>query len=169
MGTGRCLRISRGIRVQLHPALQRVVDVHGKRAVALPPPTLLTEVPGGFYLALDLLAAIMSARDGRGKVVDAADSVGHSLNILLSPLAVQGKTLERGGPGASTWFSRSYRCAGGEWINLSTYDQKFFGEALTRHGLGDDERFKHVLGRPEAWPQAWKAFESVFARKTRDQ
>ncbi|MBO7934038.1 CoA transferase, partial [Burkholderia pseudomallei] len=83
------------------------------------PPSLIGDIGGGaLYLAVGLLAGIMSAREtGRGQVVDAAivDGCAHMQNLLLSLKGINQMNTERGhslldGP---HWYN-TYRCADGQ-------------------------------------------------------
>jgi acetyl-CoA hydrolase len=94
------------------------------------PPTMLGDLGGGaLYLAVGLLAGILSARaGGKGTVVDAAivDGSAHLMNILLAFKATGQFSLERGkslldGP---HWFA-TYRCADGNFITVGALEPQF--------------------------------------------
>src|SRR5437879_5502181 len=91
------------------------------------PPTLVGDLGGGaLYLALGMLAALLSARrTGAGQVVDAAivDGSANLMNLLLSAHAAGQQPLERGrglldGP---HWYG-AYACADGLFVTVGALE-----------------------------------------------
>ena len=139
----------------------------------LTPPTLVGDIGGGaLYLAVGLLAAVMSARQtGRGQVVDTAivDGSAHMMNLLLSLRSAGQLSVERGaslldGP---HWYS-TYRCADGHFISVGSLEPKFYRILLQKLGLDADPAFENGY-RPSTWPELKQRFAQLFARRTRDE
>ena len=136
-------------------------------------PTIIGDVGGGaMYLAVGLLAGILSARaTGRGQVVDAAivDGAANMMNLLLGAIASTGVPFDRGISllDGGHW-ANSYKCADGGWINIESLEPQFYAELLQRLGLQDDARFAKQMDVP-SWPAQRKAFEELFLTRTRAQ
>jgi len=137
------------------------------------PTTLIGDLAGGaLYLAIGVLAALLSARNtGRGDVIDAAmvDGSAHLMNLLLALKAGGQLPSERGtglldGP---HWFN-TYRCADGGFITLGSLEPQFHALLLERLGLSDDPMFADGYD-PQRWPAQRKQFELLFATRTRDE
>lgn len=137
------------------------------------PPSVLGDVGGGaLYLAVGLLAGVMSARaTGRGQVVDAAivDGSAHMMNLLLSLKGAGQFVTERGksildGP---HWYS-TYRCADGRFISVGSLEPKFYAILLGRLGLDQDPVFAKGYD-VRKWPEAKQRLAELFARRTRDE
>lgn len=137
------------------------------------PTTLIGDLAGGaLYLAIGLLAALLSARStGRGDVVDAAmvDGSAHLMNLLLAMRAGGNMPTERGtglldGP---HWFN-TYRCADGGYITLGSLEPQFHAVLLDKLGLADDPMFSDGYD-PRRWPAQRMQFEQLFASRTREQ
>lgn len=138
----------------------------------LTPPTLNGDAAGGLYLAIGVLAGVMSARaTGRGQVVDAAivDGSAHMLNLLLGGRALGQLITERGGSilDGSHW-STTYRCADGQFISVQSFEPKFYQMLLGKLGLEGDPAFAKQFDR-RTWPEAKRRFAEVFAKRTRDE
>jgi crotonobetainyl-CoA:carnitine CoA-transferase CaiB-like acyl-CoA transferase len=137
------------------------------------PPSVVGDVGGGaLYLAVGVLAGVMSARaTGRGQVVDAAivDGSAHMMNLLLSLKGAGEFVTERGasildGP---HWYS-TYRCADGGFISVGSLEPKFYRLLLGKLGLDADPDYaKPYDGR--TWPGLKKRFTELFAQRTRDE
>ncbi|HYJ53422.1 MAG TPA: CaiB/BaiF CoA-transferase family protein [Allosphingosinicella sp.] len=139
----------------------------------LTPPTVVGDVGGGaLYLAIGLLAAVMSAREtGRGQVVDAAivDGSAHMLNLLMTLRAAGQLQAERGrslldGP---HWYS-TYRCSDGRFVSVGALEPKFYALLRAKLGLGDDPVFANGYD-PASWPDLRERFAALFATRTRDE
>ncbi len=134
------------------------------------PPSVVGDVGGALYLAVGLLAAVMSARQtGTGQVVDSAivDGSAHMLNLLLALKAAGQMVNARGesmldGP---HWYS-TYRCSDGQFISVGSVEPKFYRLLREKLGLLDDDAFEESgdIGR---WPDLRRRFADLFATRTR--
>lgn len=136
------------------------------------PPSLVGDIGGGaMYLAVGLLAGVMSARQtGKGQVVDAAvvDGSAHMMNLLFSLMAAGQLPEERGrglldGP---HWY-RTYRCADGRFISVGSVEPRFYKVLLDKLGLAEDRDFA-VQRDPDRWPQLHLRLAQLFATRDRD-
>jgi len=134
------------------------------------PPSVVGDVGGALYLAVGILAGVMSARQtGRGQVVDSAivDGSAHMLNLLLGLKAAGQMVNARGesildGP---HWYS-SYRCADGQFITVGAVEPKFYRLLREKLGLLDAADFED--GQDVArWPDLRQRFADLFATRTR--
>lgn len=139
----------------------------------LAPPTLVGDIGGGaLYLAVGVLAAIMSARQtGKGQVVDAAivDGSAHMMNLLLSLKAAGQLVPSRGqslldGP---HWYS-TYRCADGGFVAVAALEPKFYRLLREKLGLADDADFADGYDR-RRWPELKRRMAGLFAMRSRDE
>jgi acetyl-CoA hydrolase len=137
------------------------------------PPTLVGDVGGGaLYLAVGLLAAMMSSREtGRGQVVDAAivDGSAHMMTLLMSLRAAGQMTNERGasmldGP---HWYS-TYRCSDGGFVSVGAIEPRFYQLLRAKLGLGDDPDFTDGYDKAR-WPELKRRLGELFAQRTREQ
>jgi acetyl-CoA hydrolase len=137
------------------------------------PPSLLGDVGGGsMYLAVGLLAAVMSARaTGQGQVVDAAivDGSANMMNLLMGLKSAGLFSNERGrsildGP---HWY-RTYRCADGRCITVGALEPKFYRLLMEKLELVNDPAYAEPRD-PKLWPQLHKSFVELFASRTRDE
>ncbi|MBP0591511.1 CoA transferase [Paraburkholderia sp. LEh10] len=137
------------------------------------PPSLVGDIGGGsMYLAVGVLAAVMSARaTGAGQVVDAAivDGSAHMMSLLLSLQASGQMSAERGqslldGP---HWYN-TYRCADDTYISVGSLEPKFYRELREKLGLAADTAFDNAYD-PRAWPQLREQFAALFATRSRDE
>jgi crotonobetainyl-CoA:carnitine CoA-transferase CaiB-like acyl-CoA transferase len=137
------------------------------------PPSLIGDIGGGsMYLAVGLLAGVMSARaTGQGQVVDAAivDGSAHMMNLLLGLKSAGQMANERGrsildGP---HWY-RTYRCADGGFISVGSLEPRFYRILVERLGLSGDPAFSDPRNS-EAWPRLNARFAELFATRTRDE
>lgn len=137
-----------------------------------PPLNLIGDFGGGaLYLAMGVLAAILSARTtGRGQVVDAAmiDGVASLMTIFhafrhagLWSLERSANVVDGGAP-----FYRVYETADGKYVSLAAIERKFFATFLARVGL--DELLERQNDKAR-WPQMHAQFEALFRTRTRDQ
>ena len=135
------------------------------------PPTLVGDLGGGaLYLAMGLLAALLSARQtGVGQVVDAAivDGSANLMNLLLSAHAAGQQPFERGrglldGP---HWYG-SYACADGQFVTVGALEPQFNALLFARLGLGDDPEFRKAYDA-RLWPALRSRLAAVFASQPR--
>src|SRR5262245_30370457 len=137
------------------------------------PPSIVGDVGGGaLYLAVGLLAGVMSARaTGRGQVVDTAivDGSAHMMNLLLSLKGAGQFVNERGGSilDGPHWYS-TYRCADGRFISLGSLEPKFYALLLKKLGLESDPEFAKGYER-RTWPDSKRRFADLFAQRARDE
>ena len=136
------------------------------------PPTLVGDLGGGaLYLAMGLLAALLSARaTGRGQVVDAAivDGSANLMNLLLSAHAAGQQPFERGrglldGP---HWYG-SYACADGLFVSVGALEPQFNALLFARLGLGDDPDFRNAYDA-RRWPALRERLAALFATRARE-
>lgn len=136
------------------------------------PPSVIGDVGGGaLYLAIGVLAGIMSARvTGKGQVVDAAivDGSAHMMNLLLGLKAAGQFRSERGrsildGP---HWY-RTYRCADGKFVSVGALEPKFYALLRERLGLSEDPDFAHAHD-PATWERNSDHLTALFASRPRD-
>ena len=136
------------------------------------PPTVVGDVAGGaLYLAIGLLAGILSARaTGHGQVVDAAivDGAAHMLNLLLALRASGNLEIERGASliDGSHW-SGTYRCADGRFVAVQSLEPRFYAVLLERLGLAADPDFARQYDT-RSWPRARQRLAELFATRPRD-
>ena len=135
------------------------------------PPTLVGDLGGGaLYLAMGLLAALLSARrSGVGQVIDAAivDGSANLMNLLLSAHAAGQQPFERGhglldGP---HWYG-SYACADGLFVSVGALEPQFNTLLFATLGLGDDADF-HNAYDPRRWPRLRERLAALFATQPR--
>jgi alpha-methylacyl-CoA racemase len=135
------------------------------------PPTLVGDLGGGaLYLALGVLAALLSARQsGVGQVIDAAivDGSASLMNLLLSVHAAGRQPFERGtglldGP---HWYA-SYACADGAFVSVGALEPQFNALLFARLGLADDPDFRDAYD-PRRWPRLRERLAALFATQPR--
>lgn len=137
------------------------------------PPSLLGDIGGGaLYLAVGLLAGVMSARTtGKGQVVDAAivDGSAHMTALLLGLKAAGQFVNERGqslldGP---HWYA-TYRCSDGGFVTVGAVEPKFYRLLCEKLELADDPTLTDGYDA-SAWPELKRRFTALFATRTRDE
>ena len=135
------------------------------------PPTLVGDLGGGaLYLAMGVLAALLSARAaGVGQVIDAAivDGSANLMNLLLSAHAAGQQPFERGrglldGP---HWYG-SYACADGLFVSVGALEPQFNALLLSRLGLADDPEFANAYDA-RRWPALRERLATLFATRPR--
>jgi alpha-methylacyl-CoA racemase len=135
------------------------------------PPTLVGDLGGGaLYLAMGILAGILSARrTGEGQVVDAAivDGSANLMNLLLSAHATGQQPFERGrglldGP---HWIG-SYACADGNFVSVCALEPRFNALLFEKLGLGDDPQFQRPYD-PLCWSLLRERLKLFFATQPR--
>ena len=135
------------------------------------PPTLVGDLGGGaLYLAMGVLAALLSARrTGAGQVIDAAivDGSANLMNLLLSAHAAGQQPFERGrglldGP---HWYG-TYACADGAFVSVGALEPQFNALLFARLGLADDPDFRNPYD-PRLWPRLRERLAALFATRPR--
>lgn len=155
-------------------ALTGALDSMGRAGQPPTPPlNIVGDYAGGsLYLAIGILAAVISARaSGRGQVVDAAivDGTAHLMTAFHGLLAAGMWNAERGtnllDSGAP--FYDCYECADGGWVSVAPIEKRFHTELLHRLGL-DAADFPPQSDR-ERWPEARARLAAAFRLRTRDE
>ena len=140
-------------------------------APPMAPPTLVGDLGGGaLYLAMGVLAALLSARaTGTGQVIDAAivDGSANLMNLLLSAHAAGQQPFERGrglldGP---HWYG-SYACADGLFVSVGALEPQFNALLLARLGLAGDPDFANAYDA-RRWPALRERLAALFATQPR--
>ncbi len=135
------------------------------------PPTLVGDLGGGaLYLAMGVLAALLSARaTGAGQVIDAAivDGSASLMNLLLSAHAAGQQPLERGrglldGP---HWYG-SYACADGLFVSVGALEPQFNTLLFAKLGLAGDPDFANAYDA-RRWPALRERLAALFATQPR--
>lgn len=139
----------------------------------LTPPSLVGDIGGGaLYLAVGILAGVMSARStGRGQVVDAAivDGSAHMMSLLLGLRALGRLSPGRGQSVLDgSYRYNTYRCADGHHISLGAVEAKFYRELREKLGLASDPAFDDPDDK-RSWPELRGRFVDLFASRTRDE
>ena len=136
------------------------------------PPTVVGDIGGGaMFMAVGLLAAVISARStGRGQVVDAAITDGCALmSTLIQGLRVQGlwadKRQANALDGGAHWYD-CYRCADGEWISVGALEPQFYAQLVAKLGPGAAglERAQFDVAN---WPAHKARLAELFRTRTR--
>lgn len=137
----------------------------------LAPPTLVGDLGGGaLYLAMGLLAGMLSARStGTGQVVDAAivDGSANLMNLLLSAHSAGQQPLERGcGLLDGPHWARSYACADGHFISVQALEPQFNALLFSKLGLAADQAFQKPYDPRNYGPLALRLAD-LFASQPR--
>ncbi|ACA18301.1 L-carnitine dehydratase/bile acid-inducible protein F [Methylobacterium sp. 4-46] len=141
----------------------------GPESHPVPPLNLVGDFGGGaLYLAMGILAGILSARrTGHGQVVDCAICDGAaSLMAMASDFAAQGlgtQAREANLLDGGTAYYRTYACADGRFVALAALEPHFFAEFRRRVGLEDDPAFDDRDGAA-----LHRRLEALFLTRTRD-
>jgi alpha-methylacyl-CoA racemase len=153
-------------------AISGALDAIGTRDKPVPPLNLVGDYGGGaMFLAVGLLAAVLSARvTGKGQVVDAAMTDGAAyLTAVFHRLRAKGQwtsqrasnLLDGGAP-----FYDTYRCADGKWVAVGAIEPQFFAVLVDKMGLPAamrEQQMDHAQ-----WPEMKAQMAEVFATRTRD-
>lgn len=142
-------------------------------AAPVPPLNLIGDYGGGaMYLAVGMLAAILSARaTGVGQVVDAAMVDGAAqLMTMFHALAAAGQwpgdrgenLLDGGAP-----FYDTYETSDGGFVAVGAIEAKFY--ALLLEGLDLDPADLPAQHDRAGWPILRKRFGEAFRTRTRDE
>ncbi|CAM9510461.1 unnamed protein product [Sphacelaria rigidula] len=127
---------------------------------------------GGAYLAIGVLAAMLSARaTGRGQVIDAAMTDG-SASLMSAIYGMHGSGLvndERGSNiiDGGAFFYGTYETADGGWVSIGSIERRFYDELITTLEL-DPSDFPDRDDRTR-WPEYCERVSRVFRTKTRDE
>lgn len=138
-----------------------------------PPLNIVGDFGGGaLYMAMGLLAAMLSARStGRGQVVDCSVSDGAAslMSMFYGFLhagswkdAREANLLDGG-----AHFYGVYQCADGEWISIGPIEPQFYALLLQITGVVDPQ-FSHQMER-QHWPELQAKLEVVFRTKSRKE
>lgn len=141
------------------------------------PPTIPLNLIGDFgggalYLAMGVLAAIVSARaTGRGQVVDAAMVDGAA--SLMTPfygLRAAGMWNDERGTNlidGGSHFCQFYECADGKWVSVAPSEAKFHDDLLRRLGIDPAEVGNQF--DPGNWQKGRELLAARFRTRTRDE
>jgi alpha-methylacyl-CoA racemase len=137
----------------------------------MPPPTLLGDLGGGaLYLAMGVLAGILSARrTSCGQVVDAAivDGSANLMNLLLSVHAAGHQPIERGcGLLDGPHWSGTYACADGHFVSVQALEPQFNALLFSKLGLGEDPDFRQPY-HPHRWGVLRERLAALFVSQPR--
>lgn len=145
----------------------------GTQDKPVPPLNLVGDFGGGaLYLALGLLAGVISAREtGEGQVIDCAMSDG-AASLMAMFYGFKASGLWQGGRrnnmlDGGAHFYDTYRCADGKWISIGSIEPQFYALLLEKTGA-TDPAFARQMDRT-AWPELREKLAALIARKTRDE
>jgi len=154
-------------------ALAGVLDAVGPAGAPVPPLNLIADYGGGgAYLAIGVLAGIISARTtGAGQVVDAAmiDGAASLLTSVFAQMANGTWNDERGTnilDGGAPWYS-VYETADQKHIAIGALERRFYAELLRRLEITDhrtDDQYDRAR-----WPALRERLASIFRSRTRDE
>jgi alpha-methylacyl-CoA racemase len=153
-------------------ALTGVLNAVGQAGGApVIPLNLIGDFGGGsLYLAMGILAALLSARaTGRGQVVDAAitDGVANLLTMHYGFRQAGEWSIDRGSnltDGGAPFYD-VYRTRDDLYVSVGAVEKKFFGELLQRLGIRAEE-FSVQHDRSD-WDALRRRLAEVFATRTR--
>jgi alpha-methylacyl-CoA racemase len=136
------------------------------------PPTVVGDVGGGaMFMAVGLLAAILSARaTGRGQVIDTAITDSCALmSMLVQGLRAQHLWADRRQSnaldGGAHWYD-CYQCADGEWISVGALEPQFYRLLVEKCGLAG-EGLEAAQFNVARWPELKTRMAALFLSKTR--
>ena len=127
---------------------------------------------GGAYLAIGVLAAMLSARTtGVGQVIDAAMTDG-SASLMSAIYGMHGSGLVNDERGTNiidggAFFYGTYQTADGGWVSIGSIERRFYDELITTLEL-DPSDFPDRDDRTR-WPEYREHVSRVFGTKTRDE
>jgi alpha-methylacyl-CoA racemase len=127
---------------------------------------------GSLYLAMGVLAAVMSAREsGTGQVVDAAivDGAANLLTLIYGYKQMGAWINERGvnvTDGGAPFYD-VYETKDKRYISVAPVEKKFYLELLERIGLANDELPDQ--NDRSGWDRLRVRLADVFKRRTRDE
>ncbi len=145
--------------------------IGGKGQPPTIPLALLGDMPGGLYMALGMLAAIIeAAKSGKGQVVDSAisDTTAHLATPFFGNWQGGIWNLERGTNvlDSGAHFYNCYACADGKWISVGPIEARFYAQLLVL--LDIDPATLGAQNDAATWEQSRAVFERIFRTKTRD-
>lgn len=127
---------------------------------------------GGTFLAMGMLAGIMSAtKTGKGQVVDAA-MVDGSANLMAYMYGGLPTGFWRNERGTNTvdgghWLYRSYRCSDDKFISVACLSPRLYNNLEEAMSL-DPEQFGFHRPRTD-WPALGEKMAAIVLTKTRDE
>ncbi|MFT5579172.1 MAG: alpha-methylacyl-CoA racemase [Paraglaciecola psychrophila] len=128
---------------------------------------------GALYLAMGMLAAVISARNtGAGQVVDVAMTDGASslMSMMYGMTASgmwDGENRRANMLDGAAHFYDTFETADGKWIALGSIEPQFYALLREKAGL-DDAAFDDQMNKDE-WPQLTERVAEAIKTKTRDQ
>lgn len=127
---------------------------------------------GALYLAMGMLAAVISARNtGEGQVVDVSMTDGSaSLMSMMYGFKASGMwTDERGANmlDGGAHFYDTYETKDGKWVSLGSIEPQFY--ALLREKAGLSDAAFDAQHDKSKWPELKAEITRVFKTKTRDE
>jgi len=156
--------------ISLTGALHAIGPKEGK---PVPPLNLVGDFGGGaLYLAMGMLAALLSARDtGKGQVVDTAMTDGAtSLMSMFFGFMASGMWEDdryRNMLDGGAHFYDTYECSDGNFISLGSIEPQFYALLREKAGL-NDPAFDAQMDKGQ-WPQLKEKLATVMKSKSRDE
>ena len=156
--------------ISLTGALHAIGPKEGK---PVPPLNLVGDFGGGaLYLAMGMLAALLSAREtGKGQVVDTAMTDGAtSLMSMFFGFMASGMWEDdryRNMLDSGAHFYDTYECSDGKFISIGSIEPQFY--ALLREKAGLDEAAYDAQMDKSKWPELKDKIAAVFKTKSRDE
>lgn len=156
--------------ISLTGALHAIGPREGK---PVPPLNLVGDFGGGaLYLAMGMLAALVSAREsGKGQVVDAAMTDGAtSLMAMFYGFLASGMWEDdryRNMLDGGAHFYDTYETADGKFVSLGSIEPQFYALLREKAGLNEDD-FDHQMDKAR-WPELKGKIARVMKTKTRDE
>ena len=156
--------------ISLTGALHAIGPREGK---PVPPLNLVGDFGGGaLYLAMGMLAALLSARDtGKGQVVDTAMTDGAtSLMSMFFGFMASGMWEDdryRNMLDGGAHFYDTYECSDGKFISIGSIEPQFYALLREKAGL-DDAAYDAQMDKAK-WPELKDKIAAVFKTKSRDE
>ncbi len=155
-------------------ALTGALHAIGRKGERPPPPlNLIGDYGGGaLYLAMGLLAGIISVKNGgEGQVIDCAMTDGAaSLTTIFHGLRAMGfwtKEREDNMLDGGAHFYDTYECSDGQYVSIGSIEPQFYAILLEKTGITDPD-FKAQNDRSK-WPELKIKLAEVMKTKTRDE
>ena len=148
-------------------ALSGALNAFGRRGgPPTPPINIAGDYVGALYMALGIVAAVLSARQsGEGQIIDTAmsDCAAHLMTNYFGLLACGLWSLERGANITDTgaFFYDVFECQDGRWISLACIEKKFFDEMVALIGI-DPESLP-----PQDDRSRWEEGKKILAARIR--
>ena len=137
----------------------------------VPPLNLIGDFGGGgLYLAMGVLAGILSARaTGKGQVIDCSmvEGAASLMTSMYGALASGAWVEERGSnrTDGGSHFYHVYETKDGEFITVGSIEPQFYRLLLTHTGLEGADL--PAQGDRAQWPTMQERFAKIFKQKTR--